>query len=127
MEGSSEIGSWALHGEFFRDQAPGADVSTSVYVRVKARVVSAFRQVPPMNPSRASLHGKLPVSWTIFLGGPALGCGVQRKHSAESVILSPQEAEDGRQRRFAPMRRAFRRLQPRHNTRNVTCHLHHPC
>src|SRR5260370_5403684 len=107
MERSSEIRSWTLHGDFFRDQAPRADVPTSVYVRVQARVVSAFRQVPPMNPSRASLHGKLPLSCTIFLGGPALRCGVQCKHSAQSVILSPQETYNVLQRRLAPMQRVF--------------------
>src|SRR5713226_7391361 len=87
-EHSAEIRSWTLHGDFFCDQAPRADVPTSIYVHVQTRVISAFRQVPPMNLPEVSLHRKFPVSWTIFLGGPAFRCGIQRKHSAQSVILS---------------------------------------
>src|SRR2546427_405827 len=65
-----------------------ADVPTPVYVHVQAGVIDTLRQIPTMNLPGASLHRKFPVPWTIFLGGPAFRGGVQRKHSAQSVILS---------------------------------------
>src|SRR6267378_3559083 len=124
---SAEIRPWTLHGDFFRHQAPRADVPTSVYIHVQARVIGTFRQVPSMNLPGTSLHRKFPVSWTVFLVSTAFRRAIKRKHSAQSVILSAQEPEGVRQRRLAPVQSDFRGLQPRRSTRDVARHFDRSC
>src|SRR5690349_12021322 len=95
-----------------------------VDVYVYSRIVLAFDQVPAVNLSRMGLDGIGPVTRRGVRNYVALRSSVQRKITANSVILAMQKAKSVRQGALAPVQRDLRRLQASRSPRQISSHAY---